>query len=112
MPAFNTALPTLPKKFDLRDVVDQIDRKIEVAEQAVALAQQQLQGIQINPATGNVWTDDTYPRPAYVTSDANIEAYETDVDAAIAALATARASLQAVALMNASFAAIIASEPI
>lgn len=107
MPAFNTALPTLPRSFDLRDVVDQADRKIEVADQAVALAQQQLQAIGFNMSSATVgatgagvaWADaDEYsmPRPAYIVSDAGVESYVAAIAAAIAALATARAQLQAI----------------
>ena len=49
MPSFNNAVPQLPKRFDLRDVVDHVDRLLEVLDQAVAQSQGQIYPLTISP---------------------------------------------------------------
>ena len=101
MPSFNTAIPTLPKRFDLRDVVDAVDRKVEVSEQAAVLLLQQLSGLQIDPETGAAWTSAAlYPKPSYVDV-ANYAAYKSAVDGAVTAAQEALAHLQAIVSLHA-----------
>ena len=102
MPAFNNAVPALPKRFDLRDAVDHVDRLIEVLDQAVVQGEGQIFPLTIDPITGLIYVDDTFPRPGFIKTDAGIEAYETllssaapgsDGSAATAAAVSACAAL-------------------
>jgi hypothetical protein len=109
MPSFNVSIPTLPKGYDHQDVTDNVDRKLLVAEQACALALQQLQGIQKNndnatingTAAGDTWAAGYMPEPNYLEA-ADATAYEAAVTAAVAALATALAQLATVDAFRAS----------
>lgn len=96
MPAFVVATPSTPKSFDLRDAVSPIDRNLEGLQQACVLAQGMIQGIYTNPATGAVWSANTMPRPAYITSGGGITSYETAVSDALTALTTALVALQSI----------------
>lgn len=76
MPAFNNAVPALPKRFDLRDATDHVDRLLEVLDQALVQCEGQVYPLTTDPSTGVNYADDTFPRPNYIKSDAGIEAYE------------------------------------
>lgn len=96
MAALNNTVPMLPKSYDLRDVVDGVDRRIEVANQVVFQAMEQVAALKFNPATGAAFSSTTYPRPGYVTTGGGVTAYEAAVDAALTALATAQAKLASI----------------
>jgi hypothetical protein len=97
MPSFNVALPQIPKRFDLRDVVDPIDRKIEVADQAAVLLLGTLQSIKMDPATGEAYAALSYLAPGTISADRVI--YEAAIDAAITAAVTALNELKSIATM-------------
>jgi hypothetical protein len=95
MPAFNNAVPALPKRFDLRDATDHIDRLLEVLDQAVMQSQGQIFPLTVNPTTGEIYADDTFPRPNYIVSDAGIEAYEAVLTSATSGAGSAEAQTAA-----------------
>ena len=100
MPSFNVSLPQIPKRFDLRDVTDPIDRKLEVAEQAASLLTSTLHDL-THGATGAALggePTEPYPAPGYISADqAN---YESAIDAALAGAVAALAALKSVASMS------------
>lgn len=96
MPAFNNAIPALGRKYDLRDVVDHVDRLLEVAQQSAAQALGQLRTLTTDPATGAALSP--FYAPGYVT--AGDSAYETPLSSAIASLASAQAQLNNIAKLN------------
>lgn len=103
MPSFNVALPQIPKRFDLRDVTDPVDRKIEVADQAAVLLLGTLQSIKMNPTTGVAHTGwdgtpvEAYPAPKAISTD--VDAYEAAIDAAITNATAALVALKSIATM-------------
>jgi len=99
MPSFNVAIPTLPRAFDHQDVVDNVDRKLLVAEQSVALSLQQLNGLIVDPSTGVEYAGDI-PAPGYITTT-DQTAYETAIKAAATALNTAAVQLAVIAAYRA-----------
>lgn len=100
MPSFNVSIPQIPKRFDLRDVTDPIDRKLEVAEQAASLLQSTLYWLKTDAELGTAITAGSYPRPTYIISGGGVTAYEAAVDAALAAAVTALAQLKAVSSLS------------
>lgn len=76
MPAFNQSIPQLPLGFDYRDVVDHVDRLLEVANQACVQLQGQMFPLTINATDGNAWTTGNFPYPAYVVSGSHQTTYE------------------------------------
>ena len=100
MPSFNVSLPQIPKRFDLRDVTDPIDRKLEVAEQAAALLTATLHDL-THGADGAALAgtpDGPYPAPVYVSTDQ--ATYEAAIDAAIAGAVAALNALKSVASLT------------
>lgn len=118
MPSFNNAVPQLPKRFDLRDVVDHVDRLLEVLDQAVAQSQGQVYPLTIDPVTGAAYAGGSFPRPGYIQT-ADVTTYENiltqgTVAACVAAnaafgakelLATLQAKLSGIEALNADFVA-------
>lgn len=92
MPSFNVSLPQIPKRFDLRDVVDPIDRQLEVAEQAASLLVSTLHNLSYDSTLGTIYAGGAYPAPKYVSAGAEQTAYEAAI---VAALAGAVAALEA-----------------
>lgn len=84
MPAFNVNIPATPGRFDLKDPVDPVDRKLESLDQAANLIQSVLYSLTMNTqnatvngsAAGTVWTAGYFPVPGYITSSGGITAYE------------------------------------
>ena len=101
MPSFNVSLPQIPKRFDLRDVTDPIDRKLEVAEQAASLLTSTLHDL-THGANGAVLagtgSGEPYPAPEYVDTDQ--AAYETAINAALVGAVAALNALKSVASMS------------
>jgi hypothetical protein len=89
MPAFNNAVPQLPKRFDLRDVVDHVDRLLEVLDQAVVQSEGQIFPLTVDPATGVNYTSTNLPRPGFITSGTGITAYEAVLTQSTVAAASA-----------------------
>ena len=101
MPSFNVSLPQIPKRFDLRDVTDPVDRKLEVAEQAAALLTATLRDLVINPTTGAALAGtptEPYPAPEYISTD--VATYEAAIAAALAAAVTALDSLKGISSLT------------
>lgn len=84
MPAFNVNIPATPGRFDLKDPVDPVDRKLESLDQAANLIQHVLytltrntQNATINgDAAGATWSAGNFPVPGYITSGGGVTAYE------------------------------------
>jgi hypothetical protein len=103
MPAFNNAVPALPKRFDLRDATDHVDRLLEVLDQAVMQSQGQIFPLTVDPTTGEIYADDTFPRPDYIVSDAGIEAYEAILTSATVTPGSAEVQAADCAAANANY---------
>lgn len=100
MPSFNVSIPQIPKRFDLRDVTDPVDRKLEVAEQAASLLQSTLYWIKTDPEVGTTHTATEYPRPTYITSGGGVTSYEAAIDAALAGAVAALEALKGVSSLS------------
>jgi len=88
MSAYNVALPSIPRRFDMRDASDATDRKEIVVEQNAVLVAQMLKDIVYNPATQAQWASNTMPKPSYVLTSGGITAYEAAMAAALVAIQT------------------------
>lgn len=83
--AYNVTLPSIPRRFDLRDATDATDRKEEVLEQNAVLVSQMLKDIVIDPVDQTQYDANTMARPAYVLTGGGITAYEAAMAAALVA---------------------------
>ena len=101
MPSFNVSLPQIPKRFDLRDVTDPIDRKLEIAEQAASLLTSTLHDL-THGADGVLLTGTgagkPFPAPGYITTE-NV-AYETAIATALAGAVAALDALKGVSSLT------------
>lgn len=92
MPALAATQPNYPGWLDLHDADSPVDRQLASMNAAAATITSVLQGIYFNPPTASTGagaqrTARTYPRPAHIVGNTEIDAYEDDIDALLAAMA-------------------------